>query len=93
MLTTAAVLSARRLGLRPVLWTDWGRDWTESATHLSVLRTITRDLRGGATLLLHDSDSHSATGSWRATLAAVPLVIERSRSLGLSVGTLGGHLG
>ena len=31
-LTTPALLAAGRLGLRPVLWTAWGRDWTATAT-------------------------------------------------------------
>ncbi len=36
VLTTSAIVAAKRLGLRPVLWTAWGRDWTAHATGESV---------------------------------------------------------
>ncbi|MBV1854436.1 hypothetical protein [Catellatospora tritici] len=78
-------------GLRPVLWTDWGRDWTSDATGESVYRTAVRNLRGGATLLLHDSDATSAPGSWRATLAALLQLIESALTRRLTLATLSTH--
>ncbi|MFC6599734.1 polysaccharide deacetylase family protein [Kitasatospora paranensis] len=89
--TTGLALAAHRLGLRTVLWTAWGRDWTASATATSVYRTARPGLTGGATLLLHDSDCTSATGSWRATVGALPLIADRCRRLGLTPGPLRDH--
>jgi peptidoglycan/xylan/chitin deacetylase (PgdA/CDA1 family) len=91
VLTTATVAAARRLALRPVLWTAWGEDWTEHATPESVYRTVLADLSGGATILLHDSDVTSVPGSWRATLGALPRLVEACRERGLRVGPLAEH--
>lgn len=91
VLTAAALSSARRLHLRPVLWTNWGRDWTTTATPQSVYDTLTRGLRGGATILLHDSDAKAAAGSWRSALGALPRLIDTSRRRGLTLGTLSAH--
>jgi peptidoglycan/xylan/chitin deacetylase (PgdA/CDA1 family) len=91
VLSSSALWAARRLDLTPVLWTNWGRDWTHSATPASVLGTLTRHLRGGATVLLHDSDCTSAPGSWRNTLAALPALFKGARARGLSIGPLRDH--
>jgi peptidoglycan/xylan/chitin deacetylase (PgdA/CDA1 family) len=91
VLTTPAINVAGRLGLTPVLWSAWGLDWTSNATPASVLATVRRDLAGGGTVLLHDSDCTSAPGSWRATLGALPALIEGIRASGLAVGPLGAH--
>ncbi|GAA1512552.1 polysaccharide deacetylase family protein [Sphaerisporangium rubeum] len=91
VLSTEALLAARVWGLRPVLWTAWGRDWTASATRESVLATLTPGLRGGATVLLHDSDHTCASGAWRSALGALPEVVAYCRAAGLRVGPLGEH--
>ncbi|MEU6792565.1 polysaccharide deacetylase family protein [Nonomuraea wenchangensis] len=90
-LSLEALVSARALGLRPVLWTDWGRDWEAAATARSVLATVAAGLRGGATVLLHDSDHASVPGSWRSALDALPALVEHCRLMGLSVGPLRDH--
>jgi len=91
VLTSAALLSARRLHLTPVLWTCWGRDWTARATPWSVCHTVVGALRGGGTILLHDSDVTSAPEAWRSTLEAVPAIIDAARGRGLGVGPLREH--
>ncbi|GGI94058.1 polysaccharide deacetylase family protein [Streptomyces brasiliensis] len=91
ILTGDRLLAARRTGLRPVLWTAWGRDWTAHATAESVAATVLPDLRGGGTVLLHDTDLHATPGCWRAALAALPLLVGACRSAGLTVGPLGEH--
>jgi peptidoglycan/xylan/chitin deacetylase (PgdA/CDA1 family) len=91
VLTAATVTAARRLALRPVLWTAWGEDWTERATPESVYHTVLADLSGGATILLHDSDVTSVPGSWRATLGALPRIVETCQERGLRVGRLAEH--
>ncbi|MEU6807805.1 polysaccharide deacetylase family protein [Streptomyces sp. NPDC046831] len=91
ILTAGRWLAARRAGLRPVLWTAWGRDWTADATPGSVRSLIVADLRGGGTVLLHDSDRVSAAGSWRSALGALPDIVTGCRDAGLSVGPLAEH--
>jgi peptidoglycan-N-acetylglucosamine deacetylase len=66
----------RRRGLTPLLWSRWGRDWRAGATAAQIARDVTRDLRAGDVLLLHDADDYAAPGSWRATLAALPAVLD-----------------
>ncbi|MEU8244691.1 polysaccharide deacetylase family protein [Nonomuraea sp. NPDC048916] len=91
VLSAEALAAARLRGLRPVLWTVWGRDWTASASPASVLVTLLPGLRGGATVLLHDSDHTSAPGAWRSALGALPGVVARCRRMGLRVGPLRDH--
>ncbi|MDI3100276.1 polysaccharide deacetylase family protein [Streptomyces sp. AN-3] len=91
ILTTGRWAAARRLGLRPVLWTAWGKDWRQDATPGSVRATVAADLRGGGTVLLHDTDHASAPGSWRAALAALPGLVGDCRAAGLEVGPLADH--
>ncbi|MGW3243902.1 polysaccharide deacetylase family protein [Streptomyces sp. NPDC001070] len=91
ILTGGRWAAAERVGLTPVLWSAWGRDWTAGATPESVLATLRPDLRGGATVLLHDSDHASAPGSWRTTLAALPALVRTCQEAGLTVGPLARH--
>jgi len=91
VLSAAALAAASRLELTPVLWTAWGRDWSAKASPASVHRIVTKDLRSGGTVLLHDSDCTSAPGSWRNTLAALPGLLDHCASNGWRVGPLGEH--
>ncbi|WP_433186079.1 polysaccharide deacetylase family protein [Actinoallomurus sp. CA-150999] len=91
VLSAETLTAARRRGLRPVLWTTWGKDWTRSADPVSVLATLAPGLRGGATVLLHDCDHTSAPGAWRSALGALPGLVARCRDLGLRVGPLAEH--
>jgi peptidoglycan/xylan/chitin deacetylase (PgdA/CDA1 family) len=90
-LTGAAAHAARSVGLRPVLWTAWGKDWTAKATPTTVLRHVTRTLEGGGTVLLHDSDCTSAPGAWRSALGALPALLDWCASHELQVGPLNTH--
>ncbi|POX51344.1 polysaccharide deacetylase family protein [Streptomyces sp. Ru71] len=91
ILTSGRWAAARAAGLRPVLWSAWGRDWTADATAASVRASVAADLRGGGTVLLHDSDVTSAPGCWRAALAALPELVADCRAAGWTVGPLDGH--
>ncbi|MGX1855307.1 polysaccharide deacetylase family protein [Streptomyces sp. NPDC055299] len=91
VMTTAAHLAARRLGLTTVLWTCWGEDWRARATADSVHRTVTADLCGGGTILLHDSDCTSAPGSWRSALGALPRLLDTCEQHGVRIGPLREH--
>ncbi len=91
ILTSGRWAAARRAGLRPVLWTAWGKDWRADATPESVRATVAADLRGGGTVLLHDTDHASTPGSWHTTLDALPGLVRDCREAGLEVGPLGEH--
>jgi hypothetical protein len=56
-----------------------------------VASTVLRSLSGGGTILLHDSDIAASPGSWRATVGALPQVLDHCRAQGLAVGPLADH--
>lgn len=91
VLTASALHAAQRLGLTPVLWTAWGRDWTRQATPTSVLENLTADLDSGGTILLHDSDIAAAPDCWQTTVEALPALLEHCRARGWQVGPLDEH--
>jgi peptidoglycan/xylan/chitin deacetylase (PgdA/CDA1 family) len=80
----AGLAIARRRGWTPTLWSRWGRDWRRFATPERIAATATRDLGAGDVLLLHDADHYSAPGSWRRTVAALPLVLDAIAAEGLA---------
>ena len=90
-LTAADLVEARKLGLRTVLWTAWGQDWQRDLAPADVVEEVLRGDVDGGTVLLHDSDCTSEPGSWRATLGALPVLVDRFRERGLEVGTVGAH--
>jgi peptidoglycan/xylan/chitin deacetylase (PgdA/CDA1 family) len=91
VLTTSALVTARRLNLTPVLWTCWGWDWSSRSTPDSVYGTVMKALGGGGTVLLHDSDVAAALGAWQSTLGALPRLLDECEQRGWTVGTLGEH--
>lgn len=91
VLTGGALAAARRLGLTPVLWGAWGREWTPGSTPESAGATLAAGLHGGVTILLHDSDCTSPPGSWRAALGALPQLLDDCAGRGLAVGPLREH--
>ncbi|PZT70074.1 polysaccharide deacetylase family protein [Streptomyces sp. SW4] len=91
ILTAGRWAAARRTGLRPVLWTAWGEDWTARATPASVRERVRADLRGGGTVLLHDTDHAAAPGCWRSALGALTEIVGDCREAGLTVGPLADH--
>jgi peptidoglycan/xylan/chitin deacetylase (PgdA/CDA1 family) len=92
VLSVGSLAAARGMGLRPVLWTTWGRDWRSRATGATVTADVSRALGAGGTVLLHDSDCTSAPGAWRSALASLPALAEVFASRGLRVRPLGAHL-
>ena len=92
VLSTGTLWAAGRLRLTPVLWTAWGLDWRAGPAD-GVVAEVLRSLRNGGTVLLHDSDCTSRPGSWRSTLAALPLLAAELRARDLAVRPLGEHLG
>lgn len=90
-LTTAGLVAAKDLDLQTVLWTAWGQDWQRGLTPQDVVDEVVSGQVDGGTILLHDSDCTSEPGSWRATLGALPGIIEWCDARGLQVGTVGAH--
>jgi peptidoglycan/xylan/chitin deacetylase (PgdA/CDA1 family) len=91
VLNGGALLAARQLGLTPVLWGSWGREWSRGSTPGSVYSTLARGLDGGVTVLLHDSDCSSPPGSAQAALGALPLLLDECERRRLRVGPLSEH--
>jgi peptidoglycan/xylan/chitin deacetylase (PgdA/CDA1 family) len=74
----------RRRGWRPVLWSQWGRDWKARATADSITRQLTAGVAAGDILLLHDADYYSARDSWVRTVAALPRILEELEARALT---------
>jgi peptidoglycan-N-acetylglucosamine deacetylase len=70
-------------GLRSLLWSRWGHDWRAGRSPEKISAEVTKDLRAGDVLLLHDADHYSEPGSWRGTVAALPAVLGTVEAVGL----------
>jgi peptidoglycan/xylan/chitin deacetylase (PgdA/CDA1 family) len=81
--SASGLRTIRRRGWRPVLWSQWGRDWRSDATPRSIAARATSDVRAGDVLLLHDADYYSAPGSWIRTAGALPIILETLETRGL----------
>src|SRR4051794_31066055 len=92
VLSAGTLWAARDVGLAPVLWTAWGRDW-RAGPPAHVAAEVMKTLRDRGTVLLHDSDCTSRPASWRSTVGALPLLAAQLRIRGLEVRRLGDHLG
>jgi len=78
----AGLRVARDLGLDPLLWSRWGRDWRKFTTPRRIAARATRELIAGDVILLHDADFYSAHNSHRRTAKALQLItaeLERGR--------------
>ena len=78
-----ALKQVRDRGWTPLLWSRWGHDWRARRPPAKIAAEVTRDLHHGDVLLLHDGDDYSAPGSWRRTVAALPMVLEAISAAGL----------
>lgn len=93
--SAGALRAVRRRGWTPLLWSRWGRDWRARATAGGIAAEATRGVAPGDVLLLHDADDYGAAGCWRATVAALPLILETlaTRGLGARAVTAAGVAG
>jgi peptidoglycan-N-acetylglucosamine deacetylase len=82
--SAGALTLVRELGLAPLLWSRWGRDWGSRETPELIARRATRALGPGDVVLLHDADHYSAPGSWMRTAAALPSVLASVATSGLT---------
>lgn len=75
----AGLGAARAAGLRPLLWSRWGKDWRRT-TPDRIARRVLAGVLPGDVILLHDADFYSSHGSHRRTAAAlVPILRELGR--------------
>jgi peptidoglycan/xylan/chitin deacetylase (PgdA/CDA1 family) len=82
--SAAGLRAAREGGLKPLLWSRWGKDWRRLATPTRIAARATRSIGMGDVILLHDADFYSSQRSHERTVAALPAVIAqlRARELG-----------
>jgi peptidoglycan/xylan/chitin deacetylase (PgdA/CDA1 family) len=78
-----ALRAVRARGWTPVLWSRWGRDWRADATPASVYVKAAGGVAARDILLLHDADDYSVPGSWRATVGALPAILDAIGEAGL----------
>jgi len=83
----AVLRIARELGLEPVMWNVTGYDWTAPPA-AEIERKVSRQVRGGDVILLHDG-GHKEMGADRSqTVIATDQILTRNRSEGYSFVTI-----
>lgn len=70
----AGLRAARERGLRPLLWSRWGKDWRKFTTPPRIAGRVVPGVLPGDVILLHDADFYSARGSHRRTAGALVLI-------------------
>jgi peptidoglycan/xylan/chitin deacetylase (PgdA/CDA1 family) len=80
----AGLRAARSAGLRPLLWSRWGKDWRKFTTPRRVAGWALAGVLPGDVILLHDADFYNARNSHRRTVKALELVVAelKARKLG-----------
>ena len=71
----AGLAAVRRDGLRPLLWSKWGKDWRRLTRPHRIATRVTRELSPGDVILLHDADFYSSRGSHERTAEALKLIV------------------
>ena len=71
----AGLDGVRQRGLRPLLWSRWGKDWRRLTTPERIAARATRDLSAGDVILLPDADFYSSRGSHERTTEALKLIV------------------
>jgi peptidoglycan/xylan/chitin deacetylase (PgdA/CDA1 family) len=84
ILTAPALAHARGRAWQTFLWRRDGRDWRAGPEE--IVARMLRGVRAGDVLLAHDADYYSRPQSWRATLEALPAIIDGLRVRGLEPG-------
>jgi peptidoglycan-N-acetylglucosamine deacetylase len=76
----AGLRFARASGLRPLLWSRWGKDWRKFTTPERIARRAIDGAIAGDVILLHDSDFYSAKKSHLHTVEALGLILTELRA-------------
>jgi peptidoglycan/xylan/chitin deacetylase (PgdA/CDA1 family) len=82
--SSAGLEYVRTHGLRPLLWSRWGKDWRKFTSPGRIAARATSRVRPGDVILLHDADFYSSRDSYRRTVAALNLILSelKSRQIG-----------
>jgi peptidoglycan/xylan/chitin deacetylase (PgdA/CDA1 family) len=72
--SSAGLRAARSAGLRPLLWSRWGKDWRKFTTPRRIAGRAVAGILPGDVILLHDADFYSARNSHRHTVKALELL-------------------
>ena len=78
--SAAGLDAVREAGLRPLLWSRWGKDWRKFTTPQRIARRAADGARPGDVILLHDADFYSARGSHERTVEALELILAQLRT-------------
>jgi peptidoglycan/xylan/chitin deacetylase (PgdA/CDA1 family) len=81
--TPAYFSAAKDLALRTVQWDVAGFDWKRQSAQ-QIGASVLDKVRAGSIILLHDGDSQDKQDR-RATLAALPLIIDGLHARGLRI--------
>lgn len=78
--SAAGLQAARQLGLNPLLWSRWGKDWRRFTSPARIAARASGSARPGDVILLHDADFYSAKHSHRRTAEALPIILGELQS-------------
>ncbi|MHB8691079.1 MAG: polysaccharide deacetylase family protein [Solirubrobacteraceae bacterium] len=73
----AGLAAVRARGMQPLLWSRWGKDWRKLTTPTRIAGRILPGVAAGDVILLHDADFYSSKQSYRRTVAALELIMNR----------------
>lgn len=79
----AGLAFVRAAGLKPLLWSRWGRDWRKFTTPRRIAARAGAGAGAGDVILLHDSDFYSARGSHERTAEALDLILRELGERGI----------
>lgn len=71
----AGLAAARAAGMRPLLWSRWGKDWRRFTSPDRIAARVTDHLGPGDVILLHDADFYSARDSHLRTARALERIL------------------
>jgi peptidoglycan-N-acetylglucosamine deacetylase len=82
--SAAGLAFVREAGLRPLLWSRWGKDWRKFTTPERIAARATSNVGPGDVILLHDADFYSASDSHLRTVEALKSILSalKSRQIG-----------
>ncbi len=81
--SVAGLAAVREAGLKPLLWSRWGKDWRRFTTSERIAARATREIARGDVMLLHDADFYSSKLSHERTVAALGPIITELKNRGL----------
>jgi peptidoglycan/xylan/chitin deacetylase (PgdA/CDA1 family) len=78
--SASGLAAVRAEGLKPLLWSAWGKDWRKFTTPARIAARATARVKPGGVILLHDADFYSSDHSHQRTVRALgPILAELER--------------